>query len=150
AGSLFEYYVGEGISSSLSADEGTTLMLNGKPIQLFSGAFHYYRTHPDYWRDRMRKMKACGLNAVETYVPWNLHEPEEGVFDFGQGNRDMSEFLDLDAFLSMAKEEDLFVIIRPGPYICTEWDFGGLPSYLLKDPNMEVRSTYPAYLNRVD
>ena len=62
-----------------------------------------------------------------SYVPWNLHEPEEGVFDFGQGGRDFSMFLDLPAFLRMAQEEDLFVIFRPGPYICAEWDFGGLP-----------------------
>ena len=64
------------------------------------------------------------------YVPWNLHEPEEGVYDFGQGNRDFSMFLDLAKFLQMAQEEDLFVIFRPGPYICAEWDFGGLPRYV--------------------
>ena len=64
------------------------------------------------------------------YVPWNLHEPEEGVYDFGQGNRDFSMFLDLAKFLKMAQEEDLFVIFRPGPYICAEWDFGGLPRYV--------------------
>ena len=64
------------------------------------------------------------------YVPWNLHEPEEGVYDFGQGNRDFSMFLDLAKFLQMAQEEDLFVIFRPGPYICAEWDFGGLPRYI--------------------
>ena len=61
------------------------------------------------------------------YVPWNLHEPEEGVYDFGTGNGDFSPFLDLKGFLQMAQEEDLFVIFRPGPYICAEWDFGGLP-----------------------
>ena len=64
---------------------------------------------------------------TDRYVPWNLHEPEEGVFDFGDGDRDFSIFLDLPAFLTMAKEEDLFVIFRPGPYICAEWEFGGMP-----------------------
>ena len=67
------------------------------------------------------------LFLSNSYVPWNLHEPEEGVYDFGDGGRDFSIFLDLPAFLRMAQEEDLLVIFRPGPYICAEWDFGGLP-----------------------
>ncbi len=67
------------------------------------------------------------MNAIDVYVPWNLHNPERGVFDFGDGDRDMSAFLDLRSFLLMAQEEDLFVIFRPGPYICAEWEFGGLP-----------------------
>ena len=64
---------------------------------------------------------------METYVPWNLHEPERGVYDFGDKNFDFSLFLDLVTFIKMAEEEDLLVIFRPGPYICSEWDFGGLP-----------------------
>ena len=67
------------------------------------------------------------LFILKRYVPWNLHEPEEGVYDFGTGNGDFSPFLDLKRFVQMAKNEDLFVIFRPGPYICAEWDFGGLP-----------------------
>lgn len=67
------------------------------------------------------------LFILKRYVPWNLHEPEEGVYDFGTGNGDFSPFLDLKRFVQMAKDEDLFVIFRPGPYICAEWDFGGLP-----------------------
>jgi beta-galactosidase len=66
-------------------------------------------------------------NVRSRYVPWNLHEPERGVFDFGTGGRDMSLFLDLPRFIEMCMEEDLFVIFRPGPYICAEWEFGGLP-----------------------
>ncbi|CAL4087794.1 unnamed protein product, partial [Meganyctiphanes norvegica] len=76
------------------------------------------------------------------YVPWNLHEPRQGVYDFGDLGEDMSFLLDVRAFIQMAQEEDLFVIFRPGPYICSEWDFGGLPSWLLRDYTMQVRSYY--------
>ena len=69
---------------------------------------------------------------IFSYVPWNLHEPEKGVFDFGDGGRDFSAFLDLPRFIRMAQEEDLFVIFRPGPYICAEWEFGGMPRRALR------------------
>lgn len=70
-----------------------------------------------------------GANTVETYMPWQLHEPKKGKFDFGQGDNDMSMFLDFERFLRIAQEEDLLALIRPGPYICAEWDFGGFPRY---------------------
>lgn len=101
--------------------------MNGKEIRIISGALHYYRVHPALWRDRLKKLRAAGLNTVETYVPWNLHEPRIGHFDFGQGENDFSPFLDVRKFIQTAQEEDLLVLFRPGPYICTEWDFGGLP-----------------------
>ena len=104
-----------------------TNRLNGKDLRIISGAIHYFRVHPGYWRDRLRKLRATGANTIETYVPWNLHEPERGVFDFGDGGRDFSAFLNLRRFVEIAKEEDLLVLFRPGPYICSEWDFGGLP-----------------------
>lgn len=123
---LYEYYTFEGIQSSLS-DEHPNFVLNGKKLKIFSGALHYFRVHPHYWKDRLKKYRAAGLNCVETYVPWNVHEPEDGQFDFGQNvdKNDFSLFLDLVLFLKMAQEEDLFVILRPGPYICAEWEFGG-------------------------
>jgi len=83
-------------------------------------------------------------------VPWNLHNPERGVYDFGDGGRDFSAFLDLPAFLRMAKEEDLFVIFRPGPYICGEWEFGGMPSWLLSENPMFLRTSFEGYTDYVD
>lgn len=105
--------------------------------------------HPALWRDRLRKLRALGANTVETYVAWNLHEPRKGQFDFGTGNYDLSEFTDLPQFLKIAQEEDLLVLLRPGPYICTEWDLGGLPSWLQRDPEMKVRENNAPYLDRV-
>ncbi|CAG0890320.1 unnamed protein product [Darwinula stevensoni] len=142
--SLYEWYSEGGITEPLKA-EGEFFTLNGKKIHILSGSIHYYRVHPDYWRDRLLKLKALGLNTVDTYVPWNLHNPRPGVFDFGDGNEHMSPFLNLNTFLEIAKELELFVILRPGPYICTEWDFGGLPSYLLRT-SMKVRTSDPEYV----
>lgn len=81
-------------------------------------------------------------------MPWNLHEPRKDEFDFGSGDNDMSQFLDIVSYLKIAQEEDLFVIIRPGPYICAEWEFGGLPSWLLSDKTMHVRTMYEGYRQR--
>jgi beta-galactosidase len=114
-------------------------LLDGRPFQIISGDMHYARVPRQYWRDRMKKMKAMGLNTLTTYVFWNLHEPEPGRFDF-TGN------LDLAAYIRTAQEEGLWVIVRPGPYVCTEWDFGGLPAWLLATPGMKVRSADPRFL----
>ena len=121
----------------------TQFLLDGKPFRILSGALHYFRVVPEYWRDRLEKMRAFGLNTVETYVPWNLHEPRPGEFHF-------EGMLDIVKFIEMANDVGLKVIVRPGPYICSEWDFGGLPSWLLKDPAMQVRCAYPPYLAAVD
>ncbi|XP_076813676.1 beta-galactosidase-1-like protein 2 [Clavelina lepadiformis] len=125
----------------LLADE-KSFILDGKPFVVLSGAVHYFRMPQEYWRDRLLKMKACGLNTIETYVPWNLHEPEPGRFNFDNN-------LSLTNFLSLAQELKLLVFLRPGPYICSEWEFGGLPSWLLRDPVMKVRTTYPPYTKAV-
>ncbi|ELT88070.1 hypothetical protein CAPTEDRAFT_181391 [Capitella teleta] len=117
--------------------------LNGKKTLLLSGAVHYFRVVPEYWRDRLLKVKAAGLNCVETYVAWNAHEAVRGTFDF-------SGILDLRRFIQIAQDVGLYVLLRPGPYICSEWDFGGLPSWLLHDPEMKVRTSYPPYLEAVD
>lgn len=100
-------------------------LMDGKPYYIISGAIHYFRVPKAYWHDRLLKLKECGFNTVETYTCWNLHEPKEGVFDF-------SGELDIEEFILTAKNLGLNVILRPGPYICAEWEFGGLPSYLLK------------------
>ncbi len=122
---------------------GNQFLLNNQPFRILSGAMHYFRVVPDYWRDRLEKMRAFGLNTVETYVAWNLHEPRPGEFHFDGG-------LDLVRFIEIAAEVGLHVIVRPGPYICSEWDFGGLPAWLLKDPALQVRCMYPPYLAAVD
>jgi beta-galactosidase len=121
---------------------GDQFLLDGAPFRVLSGALHYFRVVPGQWRDRLLKLKAMGLNTVETYVAWNLHEPRPGQFDF-------SAMLDLAAFVRLAQELDLYVIVRPGPYICAEWEFGGLPAWLLADPDMEVRCCYAPYLEAV-
>jgi len=122
---------------------GNQFMLNGQPFRIISGAIHYFRVMPEYWRDRLEKMCAFGLNTVETYVAWNLHEPRPAEFHF-------EGMLDLVKFIETAADVGLKVIVRPGPYICSEWDFGGLPFWLLKDPNMQVRCAYPPFIAAVD
>ena len=114
--------------------------LDGKPLQIISGEMHFARIPREYWRHRLRMARAMGLNTVATYVFWNYHEVRPGVFDFRTGNRDLA------AFVRMAQEEGLWVILRPGPYACAEWDFGGFPSYLLKEPDLKVRSSDPRFL----
>ncbi|KAF5275966.1 hypothetical protein FQA39_LY00762 [Lamprigera yunnana] len=146
--SLYEYYSAGGINAGLSTAQ-PYFTLNNKNITIYSGAMHYFRVHKSYWRDRLRKMRAAGLNVVETYVPWNLHEPEIGNFDFGQGGSDMEEFLNLENFLKTAQEEDLLAIVRPGPYICSEWEFGGFPSWLLRDENIKLRTSESNFMRHV-
>ena len=92
--------------------------LDGEKMKVISGGMHYFRVLPEYWRDRLEKLKALGCNTVETYIPWNLHEKEKGVFDF-------SGMLDITRFVRTAQELGLWVILRPSPYICAEWEFGG-------------------------
>ena len=121
------------------AIQGENWMLDGKPFVIRSGEMHYPRVPRAYWRDRMQKMKALGLNTLCTYVFWNLHEPRPGEFDFG-GNLDLAEYL------RTAQSEGLWVLLRPGPYICSEWEFGGMPAWLLATPDMKVRSADPRFL----
>ena len=116
--------------------------LSGEPYTVLSGAVHYFRTLPECWEDRLTKLKACGFNTVETYTCWNLHERKEGVFDF-------SGMLDIVRFIETAQRLGLNVIVRPGPYICAEWEFGGLPSWLLSYPNLALRCNDEAYLSKV-
>jgi beta-galactosidase len=117
----------------------STFTLDGKPFQMISGEMHCTRIPRAYWHARMKMAKAMGLNTVATYVFWNAEEPEEGHFDF-TGNNDIAEFV------RIAKEEGLWVILRPSPYACAEWEFGGYPWWLLKDKNLKVRSKDPKFL----
>jgi beta-galactosidase len=114
-------------------------LLNGKLFQIISGEIHYTRVPRAYWRDRFRMAKAMGLNTVTTYTFWNAHEPRPGVYDFS-GNNDVAEFV------REAQQEGLYVILRPGPYVCAEWEFGGYPAWLLKDHSLVIRSHDPKYV----
>lgn len=116
--------------------------LDGKPFKVISGGIHYFRVIPQYWRDRLEKLKAMGCNCVETYVAWNMHEPKEGEFC-------LDGICDLKKFIETAGELGLYVILRPSPYICAEWEFGGLPAWLLKDDNIKLRGLYEPYMTYV-
>ncbi len=114
-------------------------LLNGKPFRIMAGEVHFQRIPREYWADRLLKIKAAGLNTVGTYVFWNALEPEPGQWDLSGGN-------DLAAFIRTAERLGLWVIVRPGPYACAEWDFGGLPIWLLRTPDIKVRCSDRRYL----
>lgn len=124
-----------------------TVLRDGAPHQVISGALHYFRVPHQLWADRLHRLAAMGCNTVETYVAWNFHQPyADAMPRFGR-DRDLGRFLDL------AAELDLDVLVRPGPFICAEWDLGGLPSWLLADPELSperLRTSDPAFLAHVD
>ncbi|MFD8783382.1 glycoside hydrolase family 35 protein [Kitasatospora sp. NPDC059599] len=124
-----------------TADDG--FRLDGRPLRIISGGLHYFRVHPEQWADRLHKARLLGLNTVETYVPWNLHAPRPGRFRRDGG-------LDLPRFLDLAAAEGLHVLLRPGPYICAEWEGGGLPAWLLAEDGIRLRSRDPRFLAAVD
>jgi beta-galactosidase len=130
---------GSGFSGQFTIEDGKFL-LDGKPFQIICGEMHYLRVPHEYWRDRLAKARAMGLNTVSTYVFWNVHEPRQGEFNFA-GDADVAEFV------KTAQEEGLKVILRPGPYACAEWEFGGYPSWLLRDTGLVVRSRAPKFLD---
>ncbi|MGW0958737.1 glycoside hydrolase family 35 protein [Streptomyces gelaticus] len=115
--------------------------LDGKPVRLLSGALHYFRVHEAQWDHRLSMLRAMGLNCVETYVPWNLHEPRPGRF------RDVAA---LGRFLDAAQRAGLWAIVRPGPYICAEWENGGLPAWVTGRFGRRVRSRDAEYLGAVE
>lgn len=116
-------------------------LLNGRPFKILSGAIHYFRVAPTDWYHSLYNLKALGFNTVETYVPWNLHEPRKGEYHF-------DGVLDLEKFLLTAQELGLYAIVRPSPYICAEWEFGGFPAWLLNE-STRIRSNEVVYLNHV-
>ena len=119
--------------------ENKQFYINGEPLEIHCGAIHYFRSMPEKWHELLLKLKNCGLNAVETYCAWNLHEPQPGEYDF-------SGRLDVERFIQTAEELGLYVILRPGPFICAEWEFGGLPGWLLKDEGFRCRTDEGEYL----
>jgi len=119
-------------------------LLDGKPFQMLAGEMHPARIPAEYWRHRIQMAKAMGLNTIAAYLFWNYHETAEGTFDFATGNRDVA------TFIRIAQEEGMWVLLRPGPYVCAEWDFGGIPPYLLADPELKVRCLNPRYMTAVE
>lgn len=119
-----------------------TFLLDGKPFQIISGSIHYFRVVPQYWQDRLEKLKNMGCNTVETYIPWNITEPRKGEFHF-------DGLCDFEKFLDLAQKLGLYAIVRPSPYICAEWELGGLPSWLLNVPGLEVRCKNEPYYQNV-
>src|ERR1035441_68156 len=117
---------------------GNQFLFDGKPYQVISGEMHYTRIPRTYWRDRFRKARAMGLNTITTYAFWNAQEPRPGIYDF-TGQNDIAEYI------REAQEEGLNIILRPGPYVCAEWELGGYPSWLLKDRSLVLRSDDPVH-----
>jgi beta-galactosidase len=115
-------------------------LLDGRPFQMISGEMHCERIPRAYWRDRIRMAKAMGLNTIGTYVFWNAHEVAPGKYIFS-GNNDVKEFV------KIAQEEGMWVVMRPSPYVCAEWEFGGYPWWLLKDSTVKVRSNDPRFVD---
>ena len=121
--------------------KGGNFLYDGKPIQIHSGEIHFARVPKAYWRQRLQMMKAMGLNTVATYVFWNYHETSPGVWDFKSDSRNIAEFI------KIAGEEGMMVILRPGPYACAEWEFGGYPWWLQKEKSLVIRSYNQPFLD---
>lgn len=121
----------------------TNFMLDGNVFQIIAGEVHFARIPEDYWLHRIQMIKSIGCNTLSVYVMWNYHEIQPGVFDFHSYGKNLSKFLDL------AAREGMYVLIRPGPYVCAEWDFGGHPYWLLKDEAMVagIRENSTIYIN---
>ena len=115
-------------------------LLDGKTFQIISGEMHPARIPAEYWRHRIQMAKAMGCNTISAYLFWNYHEPEEGVYDFETGNHNIAEFFRL------VQEEEMWLIVRPGPYVCAEWELGGIPPYLLRIPDIKLRCMDPRYM----
>lgn len=123
--------------------KGEQFYLNDDPFTVRAGAIHYFRVPRAYWHDRLRKLKECGFNTVETYVPWNYCEQKEGTFDFS-GEKDIA------AFLRTAQQLGLYAVVRPGPFICAEWEAGGLPAFAAADAKIRLRCDCDMYMQKVE
>ena len=119
-----------------------TFLLDGKPFVVKAAELHYTRIPQAYWSHRIEMCKALGMNTICIYIFWNIHEQEEGKFDFAGQN-------DIAAFCKLAQQHGMYVIVRPGPYVCAEWEMGGLPWWLLKKKNVALRTLDPYYMERV-
>lgn len=116
-------------------------LYDGNPVKIYSGEMHYARIPREYWKQRLQMVKAMGLNTVATYIFWNYHETAPGVWDFKTGNRNLREFI------KAAAAEDLMVILRPGPYACAEWEFGGYPWWLQNNKDLVIRTNNQPFLD---
>ena len=119
-----------------------TFLLDGKPFVVKAAELHYTRIPQAYWSHRIEMCKALGMNTICIYIFWNIHEQEEGKFDFSGQN-------DIAAFCKLAQQHGMYVIVRPGPYVCAEWEMGGLPWWLLKKKDVALRTLDPYYMERV-
>eukprot|EP00943_MAST-04B_sp_MAST-4B-sp1_P005959 g5959.t1 len=118
-------------------------MIDNKPIRILSGNFHYFRTPPEYWGENLDRMLALGFNAVEFYIPWNYHETYQNVYDFATKRKNVTYFLNL------IKDRKMYALVRPGPYACGEWEFGGFPAWLLSNGTIELRTYAEPYISHV-
>ena len=123
--------------------DSSQFLLNNKPFEIIAGEMPYARIPEKYWKQRIEMAKAMGCNTITTYVFWNYHETQPGKFDFKTGNHNLAEFIRL------VKEEGMWLIIRPGPYACAEWDLGGIPPYLLSIPDIKLRCSDARYMQAV-
>ena len=141
AATLFSSPVQAQKPGTFEAGEGTFL-LNGQPFVVKAAEVHYPRIPKQYWDHRLKMCKALGMNTVCIYIFWNIHEQKEGQFDWS-GNNDVAEFCRL------AQKNGMYVIVRPGPYVCAEWEMGGLPWWLLKKKDIKLRERDPYFMERV-
>jgi len=119
-------------------------LLDGQPYQIISGEMHPARIPAEYWRHRIQMAKAMGCNTISAYIFWNYHESEEGVYDFTSGNHNLREFFEI------VHDEKMWLLLRPGPYVCAEWELGGIPPYLLRIPDIKLRCMDPRYMEAAE
>ncbi len=134
----------EQTSSHTFAMDSVNFLLDGRPFQIIAGEMHYARIPEQYWKQRIEMAKAMGCNTIAAYVFWNYHEPQPGKYDFKTGNRNLTRFIKL------VQQEGMWLLLRTGPYVCAEWDFGGMPPYLLSIPDIKVRCMDPRYMQAAE
>nr|QGJ83567.1 beta-galactosidase [Opalinidae sp.] len=122
---------------------GEQILKDGEPFRIISGSMHYFRHHPDQWEDRILKLKAMGLNTISTYVAWNLHNPEIDEYYF-------ESIANIELFIQIVQRNNMYLLLRPGPYICAEWELGGIPYWVLGNENIQIRTSNQLWLNEVN
>jgi beta-galactosidase len=144
---LLSIYTSKGISQATNHTFTlgiSDFLLDGKPFQIISGEMHPARIPEEYWRQRIKMAKAMGCNTIAAYIFWNYHETSEGVYDFSTGNHNIRKFIET------VGDEGMYLILRPGPYVCAEWEFGGIPAYLLRIPDIKVRCMDQRYMQSAE